>query len=189
MFRRRHWLVLFSLVCLATAVHAAKPVPMAAGPRKVDCSTLKGKLMCGYQGWFNADGDGAGRGWVHWGRGRGAPAPGRVTVDLWPDLTGFAPEEKFKTGFRHADGRPAEVFSSFKKPTVLRHFKWMQEYGIDGVFLQRFISSLGSASARRHNNAVLSHCRDGAKQYGRSYALMYDTSGLKPGNAQRLADD
>src|SRR5512141_361296 len=35
----------------------------------VDATTLTGKVMCGYQGWFTAQGDGAGRGWTHW-RGR-----------------------------------------------------------------------------------------------------------------------
>ena len=29
--------------------------------------TLTGKIMCGYQGWFNCSGDGTTRGWVHWG--------------------------------------------------------------------------------------------------------------------------
>jgi hypothetical protein len=28
--------------------------------------TLTGKIISGYQGWFNTPGDGAGRGWVHW---------------------------------------------------------------------------------------------------------------------------
>jgi len=186
---RNHWPVLFVLACLAMAVRAEPPVPVVAGPKWVDPSTLKGKLMCGYQGWFNAGGDGAGRGWVHWGRGSGAPAPGRVTVDLWPDLTGFGDDEKFTTRFRHADGRPAEMFSSFSKPTVLRHFQWMREYGIDGIFLQRFVVALRDEAGRRHNNTVLSHCREGAKQFGRTYAVMYDLSGLAPGNPQRLIDD
>ena len=48
---------------------------------------------------------------------------------------------------------------------------------------------MDGAAARRHNNTVLSHCRDGAKQYGRTYAVMYDLSGLRPGQAQRMADD
>ena len=36
--------------------------PSAKG---VDTSTLSNKVMCGYQGWFNVEGDGAERGWVH----------------------------------------------------------------------------------------------------------------------------
>ena len=33
--------------------------------RGVDTRTLTGKVMSGYQGWFNTPDDGAGRGWVH----------------------------------------------------------------------------------------------------------------------------
>ncbi len=66
----------------------------------VDTSTLTGKVMCGYQGWFNCPGDGAELGWTHWARNRRQPfAAGNVTVDLdflpvvypgfgWHNLTG-----------------------------------------------------------------------------------------------------
>ena len=95
--------------------------------RGVDAATLTGKVMCGYQGWFNAEGDGAERGWVHWTKGRGPLEPGKAKVDLWPDVTELADDERFPTGFHHADGTVAEVFSSFKKATVLRHFAWMRD--------------------------------------------------------------
>ena len=160
----------------------------ADAPR-VDSSTLTGKVMVGYQGWFNAEGDGAKRGYNHWTKGGARPAPGNVRVDLWPDLSEFPADERFATDLRHADGTPAEVFSSYRRPTVLRHFAWMQEHGIDGVFVQRFINSLSRGTSLAVNNAVLENIRAGARQYGRVYALMYDLSGLAPGKADVLIDD
>ena len=90
--------------------------------RAVDRSTLIGKVMVGYQGWFNAEGDGAQRGYNHWSRGGVKPAPCNVRVDLWPDLREFPADERYSTGLLHADGSAAEVFSSYRRPTVLRHF-------------------------------------------------------------------
>src|SRR2546423_1437281 len=66
----------------------------AAGPN-VDTGTLAGKVMCGYQGWFNCEGDAADRGWVHWTKGRGPLAPGNAKIDLWPDVSGFGDDERF----------------------------------------------------------------------------------------------
>lgn len=157
--------------------------------RGVDTGTLAGKVMCGYQGWFNCEGDGAARGWVHWVKGRGLPSPGNVKVDLWPDVSELGADEKFDTAFHHADGRTAQVFSSFKKPTVLRHFQWMRDYGIDGAFVQRFAAGLRSPDTLRHNNTVLSHCREGANTFGRAYALMYDLTGLGAGRIDEVIDD
>jgi len=157
--------------------------------RAVDRSTLTGKVMVGYQGWFNAEGDGAQRGYNHWSRGGAKPAPGNVRVDLWPDLSEFPADERYPTDLRHADGTPAEVFSSYRRPTVLRHFAWMEEHGIDGVFLQRFINSLSRGTSLAVNNAVLENVRAGARQHGRVYALMYDLSSLAPGQADVLIAD
>ena len=154
--------------------------------RGVDTSTLSNKVMCGYQGWFNAEGDGAERGWVHWTKRRGPLAPGNAKIDLWPDVSELRAEERFATGFTNATGRVAEVFSSFNQATVLRHFQWMREYGIDGVFVQRFIVDLRDARGLRHNNTVLAHCREGANRFGRAYAVMYDLSGLGSNPLTRL---
>jgi hypothetical protein len=147
--------------------------------------------MCGYQGWFGTAGDGntSGRGWRHWTRRPGAPEDGSITVDLWPDISELAPDELFATDLNLTNGRRAEVFSSFKKQTVLRHFKWMQTYGIDGVFVQRFISGLRSPASLEHCDTVLTNCREGARQFGRVYAVMYDLSGLGEGRINEVMDD
>lgn len=146
--------------------------------QRVDNSTLTGKIMSGYQGWFTCEGDDADRGWFHYGK-RGEFKPGQCTIDLWPDMSEMDEDEKYATAFKHADGSTAHVFSSMNKKTVLRHFKWMQEYGHDGVFVQRFAVQTFNPSALNLCNTVLNHCREGANQYGRVYTLMYDLSGLR----------
>jgi hypothetical protein len=144
--------------------------------------------MCGYQGWFSAEGDGDARGWTHWG-GRNGFQPGSCCIDLWPDVSELEPGERYATKFVLADGKPAEVFSAANRKTVLRHFRWMQESGIDGVFVQRFITDVSSPKGARHFNIVLNHCREGANLYGRAYSVMYDLSGLGGGQMQRVIED
>jgi hypothetical protein len=160
-----------------------------AGVHEVDPRSLDGKVMCGYQGWFNAEGDGAQRGFQHWTKGGGGLQPGNAKVDLWPDVSELGAGERFPTGFRHSDGSPAQVFSSFQEATVLRHFQWMRDYGIDGVFVQRFIAPLRDSQTLRHNNVVLDHCRAGANRSGRVYAVMYDLSGLGENRVLEAAQD
>ena len=58
----------------------------------VDATTLDGKVLCGYQGWFNTPGDGTDFGFTHWGQGLDRPGGGRFTVDMWPDVVGVRPE-------------------------------------------------------------------------------------------------
>ena len=154
----------------------------------VDTSTLTGKVMCGYQGWFTCEGDAAGRGWFHWGRG-GNFRPGACSIDLWPDMTELGEDERFETQFRHADGSMAPVFSSMNEKTVVRHFEWMRDYGIDGAFVQRFAGETMHPHGLRHSSTVLTHCRKGANLYGRAYAVMYDLSGMQAGQMERVMDD
>jgi glycerophosphoryl diester phosphodiesterase len=159
--------------------------PATAG---VDRSKLTGKIMAGYQGWFTVEGDGAETGWRHYSKRRQF-RPGACNIDLWPDVSELDADEKFLTDFRHANGQPAYVFSSHRQKTVLRHFRWMKEYGIDGVFVQRFVVETAGSASLRHCNTVLSHCREGANEHGRCYALMYDLSGLRAGGIdQAIAD-
>lgn len=178
-----------SALCAAEPVNPLLPY---TGPNRegVDTKTLTGKVMTGYQGWFNCEGDGADLGWTHWARDRNALfGPGNVTVDLWPDMSEATPGERFATGFTLANGETAEVFSSHHRETVLRHFRWMREYGIDGAFVQRFANGVKDPKTRHHKDVVLANCREGANREGRAYAVMYDLSGLPAGGVARVIDD
>jgi hypothetical protein len=192
--------IFFCLIGFGTAALAADPEPTrddviaAMKPfdgkagAGIDHRTLIGKVMCGYQGWFAAEGDGSGRGWRHY-TVRKRFEPGSCSIDLWPDLSECDADETFATPFRHADGRVAQVFSSTNRKTVLRHFQWMREYGIDGIFVQRFAVETVHPRALQQCNTVLAHCREGANRQGRVYALMYDLSGLAAGGIQTVIDD
>ena len=146
------------------------------------------KVFCGYQGWFRAEGDGSGLGWVHYGPGKRF-APGTCSIDLWPDLSDFPPEERYPSPFRFEDGTTAELFSNLNPATVDRHFQWMRQYGIDGAFLQRFATELALPKVAAAMNTVLNHCTAAADTHARSLTVMYDLSGLAPEHFQRVSDD
>ncbi|MGD0722136.1 MAG: glycoside hydrolase family 71/99-like protein, partial [Roseiarcus sp.] len=149
----------------------------AESPR-VDPSTLTGKLIFGYQGWFACPGDAAGRGWVHWRDAKG------FTVDMLPDVGELPAAERCDAGLRAADGEEVFVYSAQDPATVDRHFAWMERYGIDGVALQRFSSVLVDPKVRASADRVLANVRAAAEKHGRVFFLMYDLSGA---TAERLA--
>jgi hypothetical protein len=185
MLNRSKPVLLFVIALMATA--GAPPAQAAESDgRRVDPSTLTGKVMCGYQGWFAAEGDGADRGWTHYTGARGQFKPGQCSIDLWPDLGEMDADEKYATPFAHKDGGTAYLFSSYNPKTVMRHFQWMEEHGIDGVFLQRFGSALRSPQKRAFRDAVTANVRAGAERHGRVWAMMYDLSALRPGEIERF---
>jgi len=149
--------------------------------------SYKGLLMCGYQGWFNAPGDSAGRGWNHYAGRGGKLEDGNIKVDLWPDTKEYA--VTYASPFILSDGNPAKLFSSYDASTVDIHFKWMKQYGIDGVFVQRFVSNLKSTKSLNHNNVVLKNALSAAEKYGRAIAVMYDLSGMQHSDATVIIND
>lgn len=139
--------------------------------------SFKGQIMAGYQGWFRAEGDGSNSGWGHYGRDRKFDNE-HNTVDFWPDVSDY--EKTYPTSFQHADGKAAHVFSSFDKSTTELHFKWMKEYGVDGVFMQRFFGvTRGYGNSNKTEDTILRNALDAAQSNGRAIAVMYDLSGLK----------
>lgn len=112
----------------------------APNSKPIDATSLRHKVLCGYQGWFRCPDDPSDNDWVHWSRDKQRLAPTTLTFEMWPDMSEYTDEEKFPApGFFHLDGSPAYLFSSAQPRTIDRHFDWMQEYGIDGVLVQRFV--------------------------------------------------
>jgi len=150
-------------------------------PAIVDATSLKGKVMCGYQGWFRCPGDPANMGWIHWSRNSKKIAPDTLCFEMWPDMSEYTAEERYPVpGFTYPGGRQAELFSSDNAKTVLRHFEWMRDYGIDGAWPQYFLVDLpGGKQPERYPSRlrVLNHVREAATKTGRVWALSYDVAG------------
>ena len=148
--------------------------------------SYEGLVMAGYQGWFNTPEDGAGLHWKHYQKGD-VFAPGSCTIDLWPDMSEYT--KSYPTAFKYEDGTPATVFSSRDASTTDLHFRWMKEYGIDGAFVQRFVVSIKGDKMIRNSDAILLQTLQAAEKYSRALCVMYDLSGMKPGDEQILIDD
>lgn len=155
-------------------------------PERKEYNSYKGLVMAGYQGWFNTPDDGAGRGWYHY-RGKDGFQPGSCTVDMWPDVAEY--EKTYPTEFRLADGSTAYAFSSHDESTVRTHFRWMKEYGLDGVFMQRFVGEIKNPGGKKHFNTVLNSAMKAANEYERAICVMYDLSGMHPGDEQLILGD
>jgi hypothetical protein len=159
-------------------------------PALVDASSLTGKQVFGYQGWFACPDDGSQPDrWVHWFGGTPAD-PSTASFDLWPDTSELDDDELFATNMTLPGGAPARLYSAYTEKTVVRHFQWMKEAGIDGVMLQRFVNELGDPAFKALRDQVLKNVIAGAEQHGRVFAVMYDISGADAGtlNANIVAD-
>ena len=174
--------------------------------------TYRGLVMAGYQGWFGTPGDGSpmtavpNQGWYHYRESEQfRPGVLRNSIDFWPDMSEYT--KKYVVGdgdatgysspFILPDGSHATVFSSYDESTVLTHFKWMKQYGLDGVFMQRFVGEIQDAKHKDHFDTVLKHAMKGSNEYGRAIAVMYDMGGTTNermassmvADAQKLMDE
>lgn len=159
---------------------------VCANAGRVRYPSAEGLVMTGYQGWFNAENDGAGLGWKHYEKDREF-YPGRCTIDLWPDVSEY--EVTYDSPFRMADGSVARLFSSADRSTVFLHFGWMREYGIDGAFVQRFVSTIRSVSRKDNATGILLNAVAAAEKYDRAVCVMYDLSGMKAEEVKTVTED
>jgi hypothetical protein len=164
--------------------------------------TYRGLVMAGYQGWFGGParkdgGSFGGEQWYHY-REAGVFKPGVLqnSIDMWPDMSEYT--DKYTPGvdgmegsnvntpsgkFMLPNGQPAQVYSAWDESTVRLHFKWMKEYGIDGVFMQRFVAEVVNyPSHARHFDRVLENAMKASNEYQRAICVMYDLGGFMDKN-------
>jgi hypothetical protein len=148
-----------------------------------------GLVMAGYQGWHAAEGDASQRGWYHYQKNGCGFFPGCTNVDLWPDVSEYT--VTYKSPFKFADGSDAYLYSPYDESTVDVHFKWMKDYGLDGVHMQRFVGEIkpSNTKGKRHFNKVLENALKAAKKYERAISVMYDLSGCSPSDVAYLETD
>jgi hypothetical protein len=162
---KRYFILLMTFFAVANGVAQTKHNPNTSYP------TFKGLIMAGYQGWFRAEGDGTKSSRYAYGNET------KSGIDIWPDVTEY--EKTYPTPFHLADGSQAKFFSSADKSSVDLHFKWMMQYGVDGVFLQRFFSTAQETNRESESTAIIRNAMEASTKYKRAIAIMYDLSGLK----------
>jgi hypothetical protein len=162
----------------ATPTATSSPSALPSPPAVVDATTMDGKLLMGYQGWFSCPSDGTGTAWFHWFNAN-VPDAAHFRVDMYPDASELTDAEKCGTSMKFPNGDPAPVYSAANPLTVARHFQWMREYGIDGVFLQRFLTEQSDPALVKKKNIVLDNVRAAAEANGRVFAIEIDISNPK----------
>lgn len=137
--------------------------------KQTNYPAYNGLVMAGYQGWFRAEGDGSNARRFSYGN------EARSGIDMWPDVSEY--EKTYATPWKLANGENARFFSSYDKSTVDLHFKWMEEYNVDGVFMQRFFNNARGRDSV--SSVILKNAFAAASRHNRAIAVMYDLSGLR----------
>lgn len=141
-----------NLITIALTLLVAMPLcAQSKHLQKSAYPSYKGLVMAGYQGWFHNP-----------EKKMMFSDTTRTYIDAWPDVSEYS--ETYPTAFRHIGGESAEFFSSDDESTVDTHFRWMKEYGLDGVFMQRFFNSVkGTAKGKDLSVTVLRHAMKASK--------------------------
>ncbi|KAK6447216.1 hypothetical protein FP744_10003466 [Trichoderma asperellum] len=151
---------LSSFLLVATASAATAHVNHKNHPRThqnyeraatIDVSTLKGKWLYGYQGWFRKPASGVNN---HWSPNGGTPGPGNVEVDFLPDVSQYPTNCLFSSTLTAPNGQPVQLYDNT----------------CEGV---RFLSHLSDGSFI----TILNQVEAAAVKYGRGFIVEYDASG------------
>jgi hypothetical protein len=144
-------------------------------------------VFVGYQGWFSNTI--ASKHWYHWSRNGGIPSPGNVCFDLYPDLSEYPKEALKETHLGLlGDNTPSVLYEADHQAVIDLHLKWMNQYGIDGLALQRFVNEIWNHDSEtfKMRNGVLQKIIESSTKYHIYFYIAYDISGAR---ADHVAED
>lgn len=144
--------------------------------------TLEKKILCTYNGNYRCIGDSSNQNWSTWSKREDRLTVDDINFEMWPDTSEYEEHELFKTGINDSNNNPSYLFSSMNPIVIERHFAWMLKYGIDGIWLKRFVTDLpGSINGYKKylpNLLILNYVKNFAEKYDRFFSIMYDLTGV-----------
>ncbi len=143
---------------------------------QTELNNIIGKGIAGYQVWFHAaeEADGS---WHHWGNNNKLPTAGNVHTEIYPYTEDYVKNGAtlYQTGLADlGNGNSSLLFNSTDKEIIQTHMQWAQEYGIDGLAVQRFYSA--TYPMRSSGKNTLQVIQEQAEAYDRTFYVMYDFS-------------
>lgn len=141
-------------------------------------SEFIGKSVAGYQAWFKVGGQYDF--WHHWGNdaiaadGTRWPRAYNHTFEIYPDLSLYADKDLYQTGFAPlGNGDAARLYNGQSADVISAHFTQMQQTGIQGVAVQRFLGAEMKSSVSNPADQ-LAIIRTEAERTGRLFHVCYD---------------
>lgn len=155
--------------------NAEQPITHGGGS---EYSEFIGKSVCGYQAWFKVGGQYDF--WHHWGNdavgqdGTRWPRAYNHTFEIYPDVSMYDDADLYQTGFANlGNGDPARLYNGQSARVIGKHFEKMEEVGIDGVAVQRFLGP--EMRTVVHNPAAtIEAIRQEAETHQRIFYICYD---------------
>ena len=158
-----------------TTTTRGRPAASTATPF---ASTLRGKVLYGYQAWFSSPSQ-----YSHWSFSNGPATNATSQFDFFPDTTQYPDECLFESGFHFANGSSAMLYNAACEGVIATHFRWMNDAGIDGLIVQRFLVNRGYQSF----TTILGLVRKYSEMYGKVFMVEYDLSGLSTSDVDNLS--
>lgn len=159
-------------------VSPTTPGPSPGSVYVPNASTLSKLIICGYQGWFAFPGDGAPiNKWKHWFSSDYDPSVSNLGVDMYPSMNEYDAADLMESNISMKDGSKAKFFSSARPNVVQKHFLWMRDYGISGVFHIRFMENIDLPNNHEWKTMVLRNVKAAAESTGRVFAVSYNIAG------------